>query len=182
MTTLNEALDLVWRGDGPRLEAATAALRDMDVGALLEMVKLVLLARAGAKLIIVDGGEPGTLLLRYRETGLSTQAHLGPAFAHNAVLRLSDIDKALVAAEDGFAQAWGSVIEDRACAILSAQQFARDHIDALLYQPPHIRERRLEQIGADFGMSAELLMKLASQVRGRAAGRATSARAAARGE
>jgi hypothetical protein len=138
---------------------------DMDDDALLDMTKIFLLAKAGARLVVDDRVDPGSLYLRYRESGESTQAHLGPASAGNAILRLTDIGRSLAADEDNFRMAWGSVHEYRACSILGAQQFARDHIDTLLYEPLDIRERRLDQIGADLNVSVDLLVKLATHVR-----------------
>jgi hypothetical protein len=165
MTSLKEALDRVWQDAGPRLEAASVALMDMDDGALLDMIKIFLLAEAGPRLVVDDRVDPGALYLRYRESGGSTQAHLGPASAKNAILRLNDIGKSLVADEDSFRMAWGPVLEYSARSILGAQQFARDHIDTLLYEPLHIRESRMKQISADLGVSVSLLVNLASRVR-----------------
>jgi hypothetical protein len=165
MTTLKQSLDWVWQDKKPRLDSASAALIDMDDSALLDMIKIFLLAEAGHRLIVDDEVDQGALYLRYRGSGESTLAHIGPASARNAIVRLADIGKSLVADDGGFRMAWGSVDEYSACSILGAEQFARDHIDTLLYEPVHIRERHLEQIAANLGVSRDLLIKLAYHVR-----------------
>jgi hypothetical protein len=165
MTTLGEALDLVWQDDRPRLESASVALMDMDDNALLSMLRIFLLAEAGNRLIVDERIDRGALYLRYRENDVSTLAYLGPASSGDAIMRLTDIGKSLVADEDSFRMAWGSVREYSGCRILGAQQFARDHIDTLLYEPPDIRERHLEQVGASLGVSPDLLVMLAAHVR-----------------
>ena len=81
MTTLKDALDRVWQDHRPRLESASLALRDMDADALLDIVRVVLLACVGSRLIIDNRVEPGALFLRHRDSGVSTQAHLAPASA-----------------------------------------------------------------------------------------------------
>ena len=165
MTTLKEALNRVWQDKRPRLESASVALMDMDDGALLDMLKLFILAEAGQQLTVDDRIERGTLYLRYRETGESTLANLGPASARNSIIRLTDVGRSLVANEDKFKAAWGNAHEYSACSILGAEQFARDHIDTLLYEPVHIRDLHLEQIATSLGISADLLVKLAVYVR-----------------
>jgi hypothetical protein len=165
MKTLKEALDWVWQDEKPRLNSASAALGNMDDRALLELIKIFLLAKAGSRLIVDDRIDQGALYLRYREGGESTLAHLGPASAKNAIVRLTDIGRSLVADKDGFRAAWGDVDEHSASSILAAEQFARDHIDTLLYEPAHIRQRHLEQVAAGLGISSQLLVKLAVHVR-----------------
>lgn len=165
MTALGEALDLVWQDDRPRLESAAAALMDMDDNALLSMLRILLLAEAGSRLIIDERVDRGALYLRYRGSDVSTLAYLGPASARNAIIRLIDIGKSLIADEDSFRMVWGGAHEYNGCSILGAQQYARDHIDTLLYEPEHMRERHLEQISASLGISADLLVMLAAHVR-----------------
>jgi hypothetical protein len=164
MITLREALNRVWQDDRPRLESAADALVSMDDAALLDMLKVLLLAQVGDRIIVDDKIDQGALYLRYREGGLSTLARLGAASAANAIMRLTDIGRSLVA-DDGFRTRWGEAREYRACNILGAEQFARDHIDTLLYEPVSIRERHLQEIADDLGIPADLLVKLATYVR-----------------
>jgi hypothetical protein len=165
MVSLREALDRVWHDSAPRQTSASTVLREMDDDAVICMIKLFLLAEEGDRLIIDDRVEPGALYLRYRHGGQSTLAHLGPVSAQNTILRLNDIRKSLIAHDADFLTAWGTAREYSAANILSAEQFARDHVDTLLYEGEHTRERRLEQIGTSFGVSANLLLRLADYVR-----------------
>jgi hypothetical protein len=160
MTTLSEALDRVWHDTAPRRISAATALVDMDDDAILDMLGRLIVADAGDWLTVDDRCEPHVLHLRYRGATAASPARLGNGLDKNAIIRLIDLNRALVVEDQGFAKMWGDVREYSADSILAAEQFARDHADSLLFLPSEMRQSRLGEVSASLGVPKELLCKL----------------------
>src|SRR4051794_16937465 len=160
MDELIRILDRIWQSELASEEAATAILPALSDSAILTMSSCLLEAAGSIRIIERD---PNFLLLEYQ--GIATRCTVSREPSDNTLITFSDIPASLVATEERFKRAWGPSRPYRAAAVLSAMQYARDHVDSLLLLPPEMRNRRTSQASTAFGIPPEMLRALSVLMR-----------------